>query len=414
MRTNNLYLPDIVGRGYGTFWNYKGRYRVCKGSRASKKSKTTALWYIVNMMGYREANTLVVRQTFATLKNSCFTELKWAIHRLGVDKHWKITESPLEMTYKPTGQKIYFRGLDDPLKVTSITVDVGVLCWLWIEEAYEVILESDFDTLDESIRGITPSGLFKQITLTFNPWNEHHWLKSRFFDTIDDDILALTTNYMCNEWLDEHDRKLFDDMKKHRPGRYRVAGLGEWGIAEGMVFENWSVDDLSNMIPTFANIYHGMDFGVDDPNAFITFDVEVGQKRIYIFDEYYQGHITLDTLANEVLKRIGNRFVTCDNAGAQNIIDLCARGINAIPAVKGKGSIQFGIQWLQGYDIIIHKECVNTIREFSNYQWAKDKFGNSLNIPVDKDNHTIDALRYGTEPIQFGSELKNIRRFLNV
>ena len=88
-------LPELVGKGYGTFWRWKGRYRVCKGSRASKKSKTTALWYITNMMKYPQANTLVVRKTFRTLKDSCFTELKWAIHRLGVDAFWEIKESPL-------------------------------------------------------------------------------------------------------------------------------------------------------------------------------------------------------------------------------------------------------------------------------------------------------------------------------
>ena len=126
----NVKLPEVVGKGYGTFWRWKGRYRAVKGSRASKKSKTTALWYITNMMKYPDANTLVVRKTYRTLKDSCFTELKWAIHRLGVDAFWDIKESPLEMTYKPTGQKIYFRGLDDPLKVTSITVDQGVGCGL--------------------------------------------------------------------------------------------------------------------------------------------------------------------------------------------------------------------------------------------------------------------------------------------
>ncbi len=177
--TSKISLPDVVGKGYGTFWKFKGRYRVVKGSRASKKSKTTALWFIVNLMKYQQANLLVVRKTYRTLKDSCFTELKWAIHRLGVSDWWEIKESPLEMTYTPTGQKIYFRGLDDPLKVTSITVEVGCLCWAWIEEAYEIMKESDFDTLDESIRGEVPDGLFKQWTITFNPWNERHWLKSR-------------------------------------------------------------------------------------------------------------------------------------------------------------------------------------------------------------------------------------------
>ena len=177
-------LREIVGRGYKIFWNFKGRYRVVKGSRASKKSKTTALWYIYNMMKNKDANTLVVRKTYRTLKDSCFTELKWAVKRLKVEHLWIFKESPLEATYLPTGQKIYFRGLDDPLKVTSITVDVGVLCWMWIEEAYEVMKEEDFDMLDESIRGECPNSLWKQITITFNPWNERHWLKHRFFDEI--------------------------------------------------------------------------------------------------------------------------------------------------------------------------------------------------------------------------------------
>ena len=177
-------------------------------------------------MKYPDANLLVVRKTERTLKSSCYTELKWAIHRLGVDEFWKCTINPLEIEYIPTGQKIYFRGLDDPLKVTSITVDVGCLCWLWLEEAYEINREEDFDMLDESIRGVTPPGLFKQCTITFNPWNEHHFLKRRFFDTKSPDILAMTTNYMCNEWLDEADLRLFEEMKKNRPKRYRVAGLG--------------------------------------------------------------------------------------------------------------------------------------------------------------------------------------------
>ena len=151
-QVNKLSLQSIVGKGYAEFWHCKCRYRVVKGSRGSKKSKTTALWIVSNMMKYPEANTLVIRKTFRTLKDSCFTELKWAIHRLQVDDFWETKESPLEMTYKPTGQKIYFRGLDDPLKVTSISVDIGVLCWLWIEEAYEIMKEEDFDIIDESIR----------------------------------------------------------------------------------------------------------------------------------------------------------------------------------------------------------------------------------------------------------------------
>lgn len=227
-----IHLKDVVGNGYAVFWKFKGRYLIVKGSRASKKSTTAALRIITNMMKYPLANTLVVRKTANTLYNSCFQQLKWAIYRLGVEKYWKAKINPMELIYIPTGQKIVFRGLDDPYKITSITVDVGVLCWLWIEEAYEIDDEDDFNRLDESIRGEMPAGYFKQIVMTFNPWDRNHWIKRRFFDVKNDpDILAMTTNYMCNEFLDEADRRMFERMKIDDPDRYKVAGLGE-NIAE--------------------------------------------------------------------------------------------------------------------------------------------------------------------------------------
>lgn len=168
-KSDYIYLPDIIGKGYKDFWNFKGRYRVVKGSRGSKKSKTMALWIIYNMMKYKEANTLVVRKVFRTLKDSCFSDLQWAIQRLKVSEFWDLKTNPMEIIYRPTGQKILFRGLDDPLKITSISVSTGSLCWAWIEEAFEITDESAFDMLDESIRGIVEEPLFKQITITLNP-----------------------------------------------------------------------------------------------------------------------------------------------------------------------------------------------------------------------------------------------------
>ena len=162
-------LADKVGKGYKTFWNFKGRYRVVKGGRGSKKSTTTAQWIIYNMMKYPLANTLVVRQTYNTHLDSTWTQLKWAAHHLGVAHLWHFSKSPLQATFTPTGQKILFRGLDDPMSITSITVPVGFLCWAWFEEAYQVRSEDAFNKVDMSIRGELPPGYFKQITLTFNP-----------------------------------------------------------------------------------------------------------------------------------------------------------------------------------------------------------------------------------------------------
>jgi len=269
LKTNEIFLPDIVGRGYGTYWNYKGRYRVCKGSRASKKSTTTAMNLIYRIMEYPESNALVVRKTYRTLLDSCFAQLKWAVNRLGVKDYFDFKLSPLEIIYKPTGQKILFRGLDDPLKVTSVTVDVGSLCFLWIEEAYEIMSESDFDMLDESIRGEVPKGHFKQITLTFNPWNERHWIKRRFFDKVDKDVLAITTNYTCNEWLDRSDLNVFERMKENNPRRYQVAGLGNWGIVDGLIYENFEERQFTLEDVKDYKTVAGLDFGyTNDPTAF--------------------------------------------------------------------------------------------------------------------------------------------------
>ena len=407
MRTkrHHLRLPDIVGKGYGTFWNFKGRYRVCKGSRASKKSKTTALNSIVRIMEYPQANMLCVRKTFRTLKDSCFTELKWAIRRLGVEEWWDVKESPLEMTYKPTGQKILFRGLDDPLKVTSITVEVGVLCWLWIEEAYEIGSEADFDTLDESIRGEMPPGLFKQITLTFNPWNEHHWMKKRFFDApTDPDILAMTTNYLCNEWLDAADKKVFETMKTNNPRRYRVAGLGDWGIVDGLVYENWeerlfSVEEVRKT-PGIRSAF-GLDFGyTNDPTALFCGLIDTTNKTLWVFDEIYKQGMSNEDIARDITGAgYSKERIRADSAEPKSIDRLRTLGIQHIrKARKGKDSVNNGIDFIQDYKIFIHPRCVNFLTEIGNYTWATDtKTGKKLNIPIDDFNHLMDAMRYALE-----------------
>ena len=393
-------LPEIVGKGYKAFWNFKGRYRVVKGSRASKKSKTTALWYIYNMMKYSGANLLVIRKTFRTLKDSCYKELKWAVKRLKVEHLWDFTLLPLEAVYKPTGQRIYFRGLDDPLKVTSIAVDVGYLCWMWIEEAYEIMKEDDFDVLDESIRGETPDGLFKQVTITFNPWNERHWLKKRFFDAEpDEDILAITTNYLCNEWLDAADLKVFETMRKNNPRRYAVAGLGGWGIVEGLVYENWreeafTLEDIKNCDSAF-----GLDFGyTNDPSAFFVGFVDTENKKLYVWDEFYEKGMSNKRISEKIIEMgYGKERITADCAEPKSIDELNGLGLRVKGAVKGKDSILNGIQWIQDLEIIIHPRCVNFLTEISNYTWDKDKFDKRLNKPIDDFNHLMDAMRYALE-----------------
>ena len=400
LKTKKVFLPDIVGKGYASFWKSKARYRIVKGSRGSKKSKTAALWYIYHLMKHPQANLLVVRRNFRTLKDSCYSDLLWAAERLGVSHLWKGTTNPLELTYIPTGQKILFRGLDDGLKITSISVPKGVLCWVWCEECFEITSEEDFNKLDMSIRGEMPAGLWKQITLTFNPWSANSWLKKRFFDVESDLIFTATTTYMCNEWLDEADIRLFEEMKANNPRRYQIEGLGCWGISVGQIYEkveykDFEVDSIRSLPGVVAAF--GLDFGFTDPTAFVCMLVDNKNKTIYVFDEWYKTGVTNVQIAEQIkaMGYAGQRII-CDSAEPKSIAELQQHGIRyAEGSRKGGDSVLHGIQQLQNYTFVVHTKCKEFYKEICNYCWAKDKFDKPIDKPEHEFSHGMDAARYG-------------------
>ena len=423
-------LTKIVGKRYATFWNYKGRYRIVKGGRGSKKSYTTALWFISNMMKLKDSNLLVVRKVFDTHRGSTFAQLKTAMKRLKVSHFWKCTTSPMEMTYLPTGQKIIFRGLDDPLKITSVTVEVGYLCWAWFEEMYQVENEDDFNKVDMSIRGAVPEHLFKQITCTFNPWSETHWLNDRFFKCgaedrnslitkglaihkNTNDVLAMTTNFRANEFLDEADLNVFRTMELENPKRFEVEGNGNWGICEGAVFYRWEIRefDVNELIKSgrFETCL-GLDFGfTNDPTAFIASLVDVENKEIYVFDEHYEkGMFNEDIVKMIEYKGFAKSKITADSAEEKSIKWMKRNGLPRIrSSVKGPDSIIYGIQYLQGYKVYILPKCKNFIVEIKNYIWDTDKkTGKALNKPIDDYNHLLDAWRYSVEELATKGKIK--------
>lgn len=420
----NKNIAATVGKGYKTFWNFQGRYRVVKGGRGSKKSTTASIWFPFMMMYFwhthgLKPHTLVIRRYYNTHKDSTFAQLKWAINRMGVAHLWKATISPLQLVYLPSGQKIMFRGLDDPQSITSITVEEGYLCWTWWEEAFQVTNEDDFDKIDLSIRGEVPAPLFKQHTLTLNPWSEKIWIKRRFFDKVGSqglsqggDILAITRNYDCNEFLGDDDRHIFEVMKAENPRRYYIEGLGNWGIAEGAIYNNWSelefepnafrdaVDRYNK--PIYRDL-HGLDFGyTNDPTAFIAFFADEKKREIYIYDEIYKTRMTNQQIKDEITyKGFAHARIKADNEDPRTINELRMLGLNRIQeAKKGKGSVKAGIQKLQGYKIFVHPRCVNVQVELSNYTWALDKeTGKATTEPIDEYNHLMDAFRYGAEDL---------------
>lgn len=301
------------------------------------------------------------------------------------------------LVYIPTGQKILFRGLDKPLKVTSITVTTGALCWAWVEEAYE-ITEDAFNKLDMSIRGAMPKGLFKQLTLIFNPWSEQSWLKKRFFDHPDANTLAMTTTYACNEWLDAQDIAVFESMKVNNPRRYRIEGLGEWGVSEGLIYSNVESEQLdpAELMKRGLKAFYGLDFGFTDPTAFVGGFADLDGSVLYICYELYMTNVTNEDIAREI-KALGLKRepVMCDAAEPKSIAELQKLGVNAKAAVKGPDSVNYGIQKLQNYKIIYDPSCSNFEHEIKNYCWGKGADGKPTNKPDHEFSHMPDALRYG-------------------
>jgi phage terminase large subunit len=360
---------------------------------------------IYRMMQYPLANTLVIRRVFNTHKDSTFAQLKWAVNNLGVRHLWKFSLSPLEATYIPTGQKILFRGTDDPMSITSITVEKGYICFCWFEEFFQITDEDSFNKIDMSIRGELPEGYYKQIIMTFNPWSEKHWIKRRFYDNPDENTLALTTTYKTNEWLGPDDIALFESMKVRNPRRYAIEGLGEWGIAEGLVYEDFverefDYQEISKRKSVTA--IFGLDFGyTNDPTAFICALVDQDAKELYIFDEHYEKAMTNSEIAAMIkYKGYAKEVIIADSSEPKSIEEIKRAGVMRIKgAAKGKDSILNGIQLIQDYKIIVHPKCENTILELSNYVWDT-KDGVMINKPIDDYNHLLDSLRYGMERIK--------------
>lgn len=417
-------VGQIVGKNYSEFWHFKGRYRVVKGGRASKKSTTTALWLIYNIRKNPKANALCLRRTYRSLADSCYAELKKAAYRLGVEKEFDFKITPLEITRKSTGQKILFRGFDKPDSITSITTASGCLCWVWIEEAYEIENEEDFNKLDGSIRGreIEQFGVFPQITLTMNPWSEM-WIKDRFFDRDSPDILAITRNYYHNEFLSGADYKRFADIKRDYPERYKVEGLGMWGLPGGRYFNEWREDihvcDYFD-IPERWRRYVAFDYGLD---MFACYFIALSERgQAYIYREIYES----DLIVSDAVARLKNCTLKSENIYSyiappdmwnrrqetgKSIADIF--GENGIYLERASNDrVQSWLnmkEWLNVYKdeqnietskLKIFRNCRNLIRCIPQLA-ADEKHPNDVAKEPHEITHAPDAIRYfiASQPI---------------
>ena len=398
VKENSAYIP---------YFNKPQFLQIFFGGSSSGKSFFITDKIVIDTLN--GCNWLCCRNVGNTIKRSVFNEVTKSISSLGLKKYFTINKSDMIITCTLNEKQILFCGLDDPEKVKSITPANGVLERIFIEEATEIKRDA-YLQLKKRLRGRTKHS--KHIIMAFNPILKSHWIYKEFFGGWQDDknvyeddkTLIVKTTYKDNIFLTAEDIALLEDETD--PYFYNVYTLGNWGILGNVIFKNWRVEDLSNMIPQFDNIYAGADWGYSsDPNAFVKLHYDRKYKRIYIFDEWYQAGMGDDEIVRVSKQFFGNLYVACDSSEPRTIDYLVANGIKAYPVKKGADSINRGIRWLQGHEIIIHKSCQNTKNEFEQYHWQEDKYGNAMAKPVDMNNHVIDAVRYSLEDVILQAEI---------
>lgn len=407
-------ISKILGSGYRKlFKDTTHRYNVIKGGRGSGKSKSTALYIIYTLLKHPTFNALCVRQNYNTLFDSCFSDLKWACERLKVTHLFEFKVSPLRVIRKQTNQQIIFRGMNDPLSLTSLSVPQGNINLIWCEEAYQFRREDDFDKLDFSIRGSLQEGEFFKFIVTFNPYSDRHWLYKRFFAEEHDNVLAWTTTYKQNPFVGEDFVNLMEDMKKTNPKKYRVLGDGHWGIAEGLIYDNWRVEDIDlSKVPNKNDliISSAIDFGYNHPTAFLQIAVDLELKKIYVVKELYNRFQTADDIAEMLIREgLRNELIWGDSARPEVIEHLKRKGLNVKPTEKGKDSVLTGIQTVQDFEIIVDYSCVHTQEELSLYCWDEDKEGNKLEQPLKINDDLMDCIRYSLMPLMKPKKKSRVR-----
>lgn len=342
-------------------------------------------------------NILIIRKVDRTIKRSVFALMKNIISKWGLMSEFDINQTDKTMTYRPTGAQFMFSGLDDVEKLKSIE---GVTS-IWAEEATELIQE-DFEQLDLRLRGNT--GALKQIILTLNPISDQHWIKMVFFDDPIDGCFTLKTTYLDNSFIDDEYKMVMENKKKTNPRYYNIYALGNWGTAEGLVFNRVTQRLIRPEEVSGLDCIQGLDYGyTNDPSAFNQTYVDHKNKILYVYDGFYRKGMSNAEIAVEIKGLLAHKHKTIADSSEPKSNDyIKKKGVNIIGAAKGADSIRAGIDFLLEYEIVVNAHLVEFMTEFNNYSWAVDKNNKALNKPVDDFNHFIDSLRYAAEAIRKG------------
>jgi len=373
----------------------QSRYQIPWGGAGSGKSHMVARKLLYRLLNetHVKHNFLIIRKVDRTIKKSVWTLMKNLISLWGLSKQFHLNQTDRTMTYKPTGSQFMFSGLDDAEKLKSIE---GVTS-IWVEEATELIQE-DFEQLDLRLRG--DFGCIKQIILTFNPISDQHWIKKIFFDDPIEGVFTLHTTYLDNSFIDDEYKMVMENKKKSNPRYYGIYALGKWGTAEGLIFNNVTQRLIKEAEIQGLECYQGLDFGyTNDPTAFSQSYIDDINKKIYVYDGFYQKGMTNKVIADEIKKMLAHKHITTADSSEPKSIDyIKGKNVRLVGALKGADSINTGIDFLLEYEIIVNAHLVEFMTEFDNYSWGVDKKTNKpTNKPIDDFNHFIDSFRYAVE-----------------
>lgn len=376
---------------------------VLAGGRGSTKSSYVSLELPLLLMRNPECHAVILRKVANTLRNSVYTQMEWALDALHISDKWKMTISPMEMIRKATGQKILFFGVDDKAKIKSIKLPFGYVGVVWYEELDQFAGMEEIRNLNQSLmRGGSKFWCFS----SYNPpKSANNWVNEEMLLDEQDRLVHRSDYLSVNpDWLGPQFIYEADKLKAKNETAYRHEYLGEITGTGGAVFENVVERQITDEeIQQFDRRRYGLDFGFAvDPLAFVSMHYDAKREILYIFDEIYQPKLTNRQAAVKIKKKITETaLIRADSAEPKSIKELNELGLKVIAAKKGPDSVDFGMRWLQGLATIVidKKRCPNAYKEFVTYEYETTRDGQYISAYPDKNNHAIDAVRYGCEDL---------------
>jgi PBSX family phage terminase large subunit len=372
------------------------------GGRGSLKSSTVSVLVPLLLINNPGTHALVLRKVANTIRDSVYAQYIWAIGELGMAAYWEAKVSPMELIYKPTGQKIMFRGADDPMKIKSIKVPFGYIAVTHFEEKDQFAGRAEIRTiLQSTMRGGSKYWNFE----SYNPpISRDNWANKDSLEERTDRLCHKSTYLQAPpEWLGEQFLAEAEHLKATDERAYQHEYLGIPVGTGGNVFDNLELREITDEeMSHFDHIYQGVDYGwFPDPFAFIRLHYDRARETIYLMDEIYQNKLTNEASGNIIIQRgYKDAYITCDSAEPKSVADYRAMGLQAKAAVKGPGSVDYGMKWLQRRKIVIdRKRTPNAYNEFVNYEYDRNKDGDIISGYPDENNHLIDATRYAVERI---------------